>query len=113
MNEVTPIKINIKSGYWRPFSNNNVIESCQNGVTNCNGGWTPGDMSCASGHIGALCESCDIYGTRGESYSISSKYSCGSCSSTVETNSLAVVGIALFTLVSMAFSVKGILDMIT
>ena len=34
------------------------------------GGWDVGDDSCAEGHVGALCESCDIQGTmNGKKYS--------------------------------------------
>ena len=31
---------------------------------NCNGGWDVAEDSCTLGNIGALCESCDIYGYR-------------------------------------------------
>ena len=33
---------------------------------NCLGGWSTGDKSCLKGHIGALCEQCDIYNIRGD-----------------------------------------------
>lgn len=80
MEEVTPIRIKLYSGYWRYDSD--VVESCYNLASNCNGGWIPGDASCYTGHIGALCESCDIYGIRGDQYSISAKYKCGACQDT-------------------------------
>lgn len=56
MEEVLPVKIKLRSGYWRPFAYNDNIEDCYNLVTNCNGGWVYGDDSCFTGHIGALCE---------------------------------------------------------
>lgn len=47
---------------------------------NCEGGWVPGDSSCFTGHIGALCEQCDIYGIQNHGqWSISTQYKCGSC----------------------------------
>lgn len=80
MIEVTPIKINLRAGYWRASANNDIVENCINLQQNCNGGWIPGYSSCYSGHVGALCETCDINSIRGESYSISKKYTCGACS---------------------------------
>ena len=39
-----------------------------------------GDLSCLKGHIGALCEECDLYAIKEEGpFSTSSKYSCVSC----------------------------------
>jgi hypothetical protein len=47
---------------------------------NCLGGWISGDNSCFLGHIGALCEQCDLYDMRGDGeFSVSEKYACGSC----------------------------------
>lgn len=58
--------------------------------------------------MGALCESCDIYGTRSEdNYSTSSKYKCGACADTVAVNSIVITALSLFTLISMGLSVKG------
>ena len=45
-----------QQNYWRPYDDNNMVTFCYNFPTNCNGGWSPGDESCALGHIGALCE---------------------------------------------------------
>ncbi|CAD8067727.1 unnamed protein product [Paramecium sonneborni] len=110
MQEVTPIRIKLYSGYWR--YDNNKVEYCYNLQENCNGGWIPGNPSCYTGHMGALCESCDIYGIRGEQFSVSTKYKCGQCSETQSNNSLTIAAICLFTLVQMVLSVRGNYQMI-
>ncbi|CAD8146912.1 unnamed protein product [Paramecium pentaurelia] len=107
MDKVTPVRIKLKEQYWRPFPKNDNIEECYNLPSNCLGGWVPGDTSCYDGHIGALCEQCDIYGIRGPQYSVSKKYTCGACSDTLEQNILIIIGISIFTLVTMILSVKG------
>lgn len=107
MEEVLPVRIKLNAQYWRPFPLNDNIEECYNLVTNCLGGWVAGDASCFEGHVGALCEQCDIYGTRGSPYSISKKYTCGACADTMSTNILIIIAISIFTLVTMIMSVKG------
>lgn len=62
MQSVKATKIELKPYFWRPFDNSIVITLCTNFPGNCMGGWKTGDKSCAEGHIGALCESCDLYG---------------------------------------------------
>lgn len=43
----------------------------------------PGDPSCYTGHIGGLCESCDLYGTvYEEAYTQSSAFKCAGCKPT-------------------------------
>lgn len=61
MNAVSPTGYNLKKGYWRPNYDNDNYESCYNLKDSCLGGWVPGNPSCYTGHLGALCESCDIY----------------------------------------------------
>lgn len=56
MKSVSPARVELRPGYWRPFEGNILVESCKNLPSNCNGGWEPGDKSCYVGHIGALCE---------------------------------------------------------
>lgn len=75
MEAVLPYKIKVKPDYWRPEDTIDDISYCRNLVDNCLGGWVPGDPSCYEGHIGGLCESCDLYGTRtGERWAQSAKY---------------------------------------
>ncbi|CAD8050685.1 unnamed protein product [Paramecium primaurelia] len=110
METVTPVRIKLYSGYWR--YDNDKVENCYNLQENCNGGWIPGNPSCYTGHMGALCESCDIYGVRGEQHSISTKYKCGQCSQTKSNNSLTIAAICIFTLLQMILSVRGNFQMI-
>lgn len=60
------------------------------------GGWKEGDTSCFIGHIGALCEECDIYNLRGDGhFSTSTKYSCSSCAEK-DTNSIIITAISIW-----------------
>ncbi|CAD8186314.1 unnamed protein product [Paramecium pentaurelia] len=48
----------------------------QNWEENCKSGWKPGDEFSMIGNIGALCEECDLYNSRGSgSYSVTSAHS--------------------------------------
>lgn len=47
-------------GYWRPNEYNDQVSECFNYPENCLGGYKAGDETCFEGHIGALCESCDV-----------------------------------------------------
>ena len=66
-----------------------------------------GDSVCSEGHIGALCEVCDINARYWpESYSHSSEFVCGKCSK-VTGNSLKMVGLSIYTIIAIFFSVKS------
>ena len=59
-----------------------------------------GNFTCSEGHIGALCEACDLYGSYwNKSYSNSGAYVCGECSSPT-TNILIIVALSIFSLVT-------------
>ncbi|CAD8095790.1 unnamed protein product [Paramecium primaurelia] len=95
MEQVKSAQIKLRPNYWRPYFYADLIEYCYNFEFNCLGGWNYGDVSCSLGHIGALCEQCDIYNIRGDgAYSISQKYKCGSCDDT-KSNTLIIIGISL------------------
>ena len=65
--------INITGGYWRINNETDLIEKCIHQPLNCIGGIS--QEICATGHIGALCESCDLYGIKNKDrYSKSNKY---------------------------------------
>ncbi|CAD8166312.1 unnamed protein product [Paramecium pentaurelia] len=99
--------LNLKFGYWRPYFQSNVISYCLNLPQNCLGGWQEGDESCFLGHIGALCEQCDLYDIRGDGqYSISQKYSCGPCTKN-DQNILIIVLVSIWTLISIFISVQS------
>ncbi|CAD8155005.1 unnamed protein product [Paramecium pentaurelia] len=63
--EITSNAIQLKNGYWRPNYLSDYSVLCFKNTKNCRGGWTVGDNSCSEGHVGALCEECDIYNVRG------------------------------------------------
>ncbi|KAM3138611.1 hypothetical protein pb186bvf_009363 [Paramecium bursaria] len=112
MISVTSTKINLKQYYWRPFDDINKIEYCFHLEKNCKGGWITGDGSCEMGHIGALCEQCDLYDIRGNgAYAISGSYQCGECIN-VYANAITIVIICCWTLISIFISVKGTLDLV-
>jgi len=50
----------LEPGYWRPSIYSDDIQYCYNREENCLGGNKAGDLSCKEGHIGALCEACDL-----------------------------------------------------
>ncbi|CAD8200138.1 unnamed protein product [Paramecium octaurelia] len=112
MIEVKSAQIKLRPNFWRPYFYADLVENCYNFEFNCLGGWDYGDYSCSLGHIGALCEQCDIYNTRGDgSYSISQKYKCGSCDNT-DSNTLIIIAISLWTLISISISVKSTVEII-
>ena len=66
-----------------------------------------GNQSCAKGHIGALCEACDIEAVKWEdNWSNSANFKCGSCQE-VASNSIKIAFITIYTLVALLFSVKS------
>lgn len=87
-----------------------LIENCRNLEENCLGGWDSGDSSCFNGHIGALCEQCDLYNIRGDGpFSVSMIYKCGSCND-VGDNITKLVSISVWTIISIIMSVNSTLD---
>ncbi|CAD8205394.1 unnamed protein product [Paramecium pentaurelia] len=77
---ITPAQLQLKTGYWRPFINSEIIEHCQNRIENCLGGWKQGDETCEIGQLGACCEACDYYNSRGHGqYSLKKLYQCQKC----------------------------------
>ncbi|CAD8064550.1 unnamed protein product [Paramecium sonneborni] len=80
--QVTSGQLRLRQGFWRFHQNSDDILQCAYSQTKCKGGWETGDDSCEGGYVGALCEQCDIYGTRGsEKFQNLFKYSCQQCSS--------------------------------
>ncbi|KAM3129372.1 hypothetical protein pb186bvf_018520 [Paramecium bursaria] len=107
MKSVKSTLIELRENYWRPYDDNNIVKYCYNFPVNCKGGWIPGDESCAQGHIGALCEQCDLYNIRGSgSFALSGQFQCSSCSD-LSLNTLQIFLIITWTLISIVISVKG------
>ncbi|EWS71153.1 transmembrane protein, putative (macronuclear) [Tetrahymena thermophila SB210] len=99
-------QITVDQGFWRKEQYDSNIIQCEHQQSNCVGG-SYGDQICYKGHIGALCEECDIFGeVWGESYAKSSKYSCTLCSKIVG-NLYIIATVTIWTLVSMIISIKG------
>ncbi|EAR84932.3 transmembrane protein, putative (macronuclear) [Tetrahymena thermophila SB210] len=95
-----------KLGYWRKTVDSSLIIQCENQQANCPGG-IYGNFVCYEGHIGALCEECDLYGSVwGKSYSVSSKYSCVECDQ-VKYNLYGLLGLTIWTLFSMSISIQS------
>jgi len=53
-------EIYINEGFWRENIYSYDIVECVNRPINCIGGLT--NNTCLTGHIGALCEACDVLG---------------------------------------------------
>jgi hypothetical protein len=51
----------IYPGYWRKSNESLIILKCENNEINCKGGLIYGNGLCIRGHIGPLCEECDIF----------------------------------------------------
>ncbi|CAD8145490.1 unnamed protein product [Paramecium pentaurelia] len=100
--------IQLKPGYWRPDYNNDESQFCENLDANCNGGWVPGNPSCYTGHIGALCESCDLYQIFNEErYTQTQAYKCARCAPTMQLNYVVLVATSFTSFISMVLAVKG------
>ncbi|CAK55869.1 unnamed protein product (macronuclear) [Paramecium tetraurelia] len=112
MKSIKPAMIELRSGYWRAYYYSNVVELCYHQQQNCQGGWFAGNPSCGLGHIGALCEQCDLYNIRGQGYfSISQAYGCSGCEQ-VAKNIINIVLVVLWTLLSLFISVTSTVQMI-
>ncbi|EAS05130.2 transmembrane protein, putative (macronuclear) [Tetrahymena thermophila SB210] len=80
----------IQSGYWRENQYSSIVVSCDNNYNNCIGG-TAGNQLCLEGHIGPLCEECDLFGViNGNSYTRTGVYNCSPCNGQV-TNIIIVI----------------------
>lgn len=68
----------------------------------------PGNPSCYTGHIGGLCESCDLYATTNdESYTTTGPYKCGGCKPTEQLNMIVLIATSFVSFISMVLAVKG------
>lgn len=68
----------LKEGYLKSNNVSDTILSCSNMPKNCNGDEKKG--YCTEGHIGPLCESCDVDGKIwGDKYATDGNYNCTKC----------------------------------
>ncbi|CAK62039.1 unnamed protein product (macronuclear) [Paramecium tetraurelia] len=105
---ITPAQLQLKSGYWRPYINSEIIEYCQNKIENCLGGWKQGDETCEIGQLGACCEACDQYNIRGNGqYSLKKLYQCQKCDD-LDKQIIYIILITLWNLLSIYLSTNGV-----
>ncbi|CAD8121702.1 unnamed protein product [Paramecium sonneborni] len=57
---ITSNMIQLLKGNWRPHYLSDYSEQCFKNLEFCIGGWGVGNELCKIGHIGGLCEECDI-----------------------------------------------------
>ncbi|KAM3129080.1 hypothetical protein pb186bvf_018792 [Paramecium bursaria] len=108
MNDVRPFSFSLKQGYWRPYLNTDQYQQCENNLANCKGGWGVGDVSCQIGHIGALCEQCDIYQiVNDQSYAQTDQYQCGACGPQYGLIIFMLLVTSIVSIISTILSVKG------
>ncbi|CAD8136990.1 unnamed protein product [Paramecium pentaurelia] len=112
MKSLQPAMIELREGFWRAYYYSNLIEECYHLKLNCKGGWQTGDKSCSLGHIGALCEQCDLYNTQGfGSFSLAQQYSCSSCED-MAGNIANICFVLIWTLLSVFLSVNSTIKLI-
>ncbi|KAL4475163.1 hypothetical protein ABPG74_001859 [Tetrahymena malaccensis] len=97
--------ISVKRGYWRESDQTDKVLQCINKENNCLGG--PQNFTCNTGHIGPLCESCDI----SNGYSRQGDFQCSKCGDIVN-NTFKVLGLVLLYIVCAKLSVDGVLQRI-
>ncbi|CAD8070407.1 unnamed protein product [Paramecium primaurelia] len=63
--QITSNQINLLEGFWRPHYLSDYTSFCYKNSKLCTGGWKYGNDLCSVGHIGALCEECDLQNIMG------------------------------------------------
>ncbi|EAR84068.2 WD domain, G-beta repeat protein (macronuclear) [Tetrahymena thermophila SB210] len=103
-------QMTINDGYWKVSNSSSNIIYCTNMPSNCNGNSDKG--YCKEGHIGPLCEVCDIKGTIwGEKYATDGSFNCLSCSEVQSAKYIIPSLILIFgMIVYIGFSLKIALD---
>ena len=97
----------VKPGYWRESIYSENIVLCENSETLCVGGSSAGDKLCSIGHIGALCESCDLMNVFWEnSYTQSSIFDCKRCDS-FNLNHIYFIILTILIFIWISLSVKS------
>ncbi|EGR28941.1 hypothetical protein IMG5_166610, partial [Ichthyophthirius multifiliis] len=100
----------VSQGYWRRNITTDLIENCKNLEENCIGG--KASQLCYEGHIGALCEVCDIYGEIwDDQWAISGEYTCGKCTE-ISGNNWKIAIMTIWTFISTFISVKGTINLV-
>ncbi|KAL4440783.1 hypothetical protein ABPG74_013764 [Tetrahymena malaccensis] len=97
-------------GYWKINNNTDSIVYCKNKAENCYG--TQDTGYCIEGHIGPLCESCDVYGlVWKKTYQSDGKFNCLKCENLNSVNYIIpTVFVALGIIVYILISIRIILQ---
>lgn len=67
-----------------------------------------GNDICSFGHVGALCEACDLYNVRGSgTYAVTGNLDCADCSNLVGPNVVIIILISILSIIFIIFSVRS------
>ncbi|CAD8107879.1 unnamed protein product [Paramecium sonneborni] len=107
---ITSNQIQLLEGYWRPNHMSDQTEYCYKNQEFCEGGWKVGNDLCKFGHIGALCEECDIYNIKGEGkfFKITSDQICTECSDAVFDSLLPIFFAFIWSILQIILSLRSI-----
>eukprot|EP00825_Cyclidium_porcatum_P026846 TRINITY_DN2884_c0_g1_i1.p1 TRINITY_DN2884_c0_g1~~TRINITY_DN2884_c0_g1_i1.p1 ORF type:complete len:371 (+),score=42.15 TRINITY_DN2884_c0_g1_i1:95-1207(+) len=93
--------LEVRDGYWRSSNMTANIISCKNKKSNCLQSTGIKNEICKEGHIGPLCEECDINGEYwGEKYNKSGTLNCLKCSKKAQ-NYMIFVLVAAWCIISL------------
>ncbi|EAR85092.2 transmembrane protein, putative (macronuclear) [Tetrahymena thermophila SB210] len=97
-------------GYWKINNDTDSIVYCKNKAENCYGTQETG--YCIEGHIGPLCESCDVYGVVWKTtYQSDGKFNCLKCQNLNSVNYIIpTIFIALGIIIYILISIRIILQ---
>ncbi|CAD8094633.1 unnamed protein product [Paramecium sonneborni] len=106
---ITSNLIFLKTGFWRSSYTSDLTEQCFKNLIFCQGGWDVGDQSCQLGHIGGLCEECDIYNIKGfgQYFKSQTNMQCYLCPKE-SINILPFIFVSIWSLLSIFLSVRSI-----
>ncbi|CAD8115237.1 unnamed protein product [Paramecium sonneborni] len=107
--DITSNMIKLLPGFWRPNNFSDYVESCFKNLLFCIGGWQAGDNTCIQGHIGALCEECDMYDIRGQGNFYKNQWdlNCRQCQFDW-SNIFTFILISFWTFISISISLRGV-----
>ncbi|CAD8166230.1 unnamed protein product [Paramecium pentaurelia] len=102
-------QIKLLSGYWRPNYLSDYTEYCFKNPTFCIGGWDVGHNLCSLGHIGGLCEECDIFDQRGKGqfYKNLSDFQCQECNK-IWKSMLSFIFTSIWSFLSILITLRSI-----
>ncbi|CAD8208304.1 unnamed protein product [Paramecium octaurelia] len=108
-NNITENNIELLEGFWRPDYLSDFIEQCYKNIKFCKGGWGYGNQICDIGHIGALCEECDIYDIRGDGKYLKNQQDsqCISCFG-VQDSIIPFIAASIWSFISIIITLRSI-----